>query len=319
MFWQNLESDETCSAVLAESDVTRHAAVMVREVVELLDCRPGKNFLDLTAGGGGHASEILRTTSPDGRILAADRDPQAVARARERLSPFGERASVVHASFRDLDETVRARGSVRWDGALLDCGVSSDQLDAAQRGFSFRADGPLDMRMDPTRGFTAEEWLRSAQESEVADALFRYGEERHSRRIARAIVAARGRGGLRSTAELAELIRRAVPSGARYGRIHPATRSFQAIRIVVNDELGQLEHALGVLPRLLPAGARIAVVSFHSLEDRAVKEAFRALHAGGRAAILTKKPLTPSETETATNPRSRSAKLRALELLGGAA
>ncbi|MFH1018032.1 MAG: 16S rRNA (cytosine(1402)-N(4))-methyltransferase RsmH [Pseudomonadota bacterium] len=319
MFWQNLESDEKCSSVLSRFGMNRHTPVLVREVVEYLACGPGKSFLDLTAGEGGHGEAVLRATAPDGTWIGTDRDPQAIRNAGEHLSPFGSRVRLEHATFSEALDRIVPQAAKDLNGALIDCGVSSVQLEDAARGFSFAQDGPLDMRMDPSSGVTAREWLHRATEREIADAVFRYGEERFSRRIARRIALARKEGRLSTTGDLARAVVGALPPGERHKKIHPATRAFQAVRIAVNDELAQLEYAVARLIEVLPAGARLVVISFHSLEDRIAKTLFQKAQKEGAGRILTRKPVVASPEEVDRNPRARSAKLRALEILGGRA
>ena len=285
---------------------------MVAEVVEHLEPGRGGVFVDCTVGLGGHARALLEAGAS--RLIGLDRDPAAVAAAREALSGFGDRVDVVHADYRRIAAVLDERGVAKVDGVLADLGVSSMQLDAPGRGFSFRQDDPLDMRMDTTAGPTAAEALRDVDERTLADVIYEFGEERHSRRVARAIVAARERGSIETTGQLAEIVRRAI-SRKGYTRIDPATRTFQAIRIWVNRELEGLDSFLGAAARRLADGGRMAVITFHSLEDRIVKHTLRALaaeHAGLR--IRTKRPLVPSEAEIGRNPRARSAKLRAVEM-----
>jgi 16S rRNA (cytosine1402-N4)-methyltransferase len=292
---------------------------MVEEVVRLLDCAPGKNYLDLTVGGGGHADAILRATAPEGVLVGSDRDTEVLSRAGERLQSFKKRVRLLYGSLQGAREVVRASGLSRIDGALIDCGVSSFQIDDSERGFSFQRSGPLDMRMDRSAARSAAEWIARVTVEDLADALFEYGEERYSRRIARAIVTARKQKKIETTVELAAIVRSAVPRGARAGEIDPATRTFQAIRIAVNEELKELERGLSALLEVLPAGARLVVISFHSLEDRIVKVSFRnaAKENGGR--VLTPKPLRPTDAEVSRNPRARSARVRALEIGGASA
>jgi 16S rRNA (cytosine1402-N4)-methyltransferase len=285
-----------------------HVPVLLEEALQLLGVHPGGVYLDGTLGLGGHAAEILRRTGPEGRVIGFDKDAETLARAREALRPFGERVRLVHADFR---QAPRALGGERVDGILLDLGVSSLQLDQAERGFSFRAEGPLDMRMDRSQGPTAADLVNRLPESELADLIYRYGEERASRRIARAIVAARQRKHLATTAELAAVVRRAAGRSRRPG-LDPATRTFQALRIAVNQELEGLEETLSELAACLRPRGRLVVIAFHSLEDRAVKQTFRTLAGGGSYALLTRKPVRPSPEETRSNPRARSARLRAL-------
>jgi len=280
--------------------------VLLAESLELLAVRPGGLYVDGTLGLGGHAAEVLRRSAPDGRLLGVDKDGETLERAMARLAPFGPRVRFARADFREIPELL---GGARADGILLDLGVSSVQLDTADRGFSFQADGPLDMRMDRTRGETAAEVVNRTRERDLADLIFRFGEERGSRRIARAITRARERGPIRTTAELAEVVRRAAPRG-RPG-LHPATRTFQALRIRVNRELEGLSPALGALAECLAPGGRLVVIAFHSLEDREVKHTFRDLATRGFR-LLTKKPIRPGAEELRLNPRARSARLRAV-------
>jgi 16S rRNA (cytosine1402-N4)-methyltransferase len=291
-----------------------HESVMVAETVEALAPARGGLFLDCTVGSGGHAVALLRAGAS--RLIGLDRDPEALARAAETLAPFADRVELVHSDYRDAPAVLARRGIAAVDGALADLGVSSMQLDEAGRGFSFRRDEPLDMRMDRSQGPTAADVLRDVEEGELADVIFQFGEERFSRRVARAIVAARRAGPVTTTGRLAEIVRRAIPSRGRQ-RIDPATRTFQALRIWVNRELDGLDTFLENMVRLLSVGRRFAVISFHSLEDRIVKHTFRALvgGTGGGLRLLTKRPVQPSDAEIARNPRSRSAKLRAIERL----
>jgi 16S rRNA (cytosine1402-N4)-methyltransferase len=290
-----------------------HEPVMVTEVLDVLLPSRGGLFVDCTAGLGGHTRALLEAGASE--VIALDRDPAALAIAHEALAPFGGRVSLVHADYRDLPRVLEARGIAEVDGALADLGVSSMQLDTEGRGFSFRRDEPLDMRMDQTTGPTAADRLRDADEEELANVIFQFGEERYSRRVARAIVVARREAPITRTGQLASIVRRAIPHRG-YQRIDPATRTFQALRIWVNQELEGLDTFLAAAAERLRRGARLAVITFHSLEDRVVKHVFRALQRAGDAArILTKRPLVPSEAEVARNPRARSAKLRAIERL----
>jgi 16S rRNA (cytosine1402-N4)-methyltransferase len=264
-------------------------------------------------GGGGHAEALLAASAPDGTLLGVDRDGEALAVAAERLRPFGARARLAQGDYRDLAALARAAGLGPFDGILLDLGVSSLQLDDAARGFSFGREGPLDMRMDRGgRGLTAGDLLHRLPPHALEGILREYGEERWARRIARALVAARARAPMATTTQLADLVARAIPRRAWPPRIHPATRTFQALRIAVNRELEGLEEALEGAASLLAPGGRLAVISFHSLEDRAVKTAFRRLAAERGLALLTRRPVTPATGEVAANPRARSAKLRAI-------
>jgi 16S rRNA (cytosine1402-N4)-methyltransferase len=276
----------------------------------LLAVRPGGLYVDGTVGLGGHAREILMRSAPDGRVVGIDRDAETLERARERLALFGGRVRLVHGDYRELPEIL---GGQRPDGVLLDLGVSSAQLDDPERGFSFQAEGPLDMRMDRSRGESARDVVNRMPEDELADVIYRFGEERASRRIARAIAEARRRGPISTTTDLAAIVRRAARRPGR-SRLDTATRSFQAIRIHVNREIVGLGDALGAIAACLALGGRMAVIAFHSLEDREVKLRFRSL-AGEGFRLLTKKPVRPGEAEVGRNPRARSARLRAIERL----
>ncbi|MEO6214039.1 MAG: 16S rRNA (cytosine(1402)-N(4))-methyltransferase RsmH [Vicinamibacterales bacterium] len=291
----------------------RHEPVMVPEVVSLLAAGRGGLFVDCTTGLGGHSAALLEHGA--GRLLGLDRDEQALQLSRERLASFGDRVELVHADYRDLPRVLDERGIAAVSGILADLGVSSMQLDSEGRGFSFRRDEPLDMRMDRSQGPTAADLIASAGETELANVIFEFGEERHSRRVARYIVSARTSEPIATTGALADIVRRAVPSRG-YQRIDPATRTFQALRIWVNRELEGLDAFLAHATHRLLAGARLAVITFHSLEDRIVKHTFRALAAAGDALqVITRKPLIAGDEELARNPRARSAKLRAIERL----
>ena len=288
-----------------------HEPVMVPQVLDLLAPARGGVFVDCTVGLGGHSRALLEAGAS--RIVGLDRDEAALAIATDVLAAFRNRVELVHADYRDLDRVLEERGISGVDGALADLGVSSMQLDEAGRGFSFRRDEPLDRRMDQSRGATAAALLHQAHEEDIADAIFRFGEERFSRRVARAIVNARGEAPIETTGRLAAIVRRAVPHRG-HQRIDPATRTFQALRFWVNRELEGLDEFLARATERLLAGARLAVITFHSLEDRIVKHAFRALAApDGALRVVTKRPLTPADDEVARNPRARSAKLRAIE------
>jgi len=304
-----------------------HVPVLYQEVLTALQVKGGGCYIDATLGGGGHSAGILAASSPNGRLLGLDRDPVAVARARDRLVAFGERAVLVASSFERLVEVARSREFEPVDGILFDLGLSSLQLSDPSRGFAFILDGPLDMRFNRDGGGpTAEELVNNLSPEELVDILFRYGEEQHARRIVRAIVDARP---LHSTMELAAVIERVV---RRRCRLHPATRTFQALRIAVNDELTAIERALPQAVELLSAGGRLAVISFHSLEDRLVKRFFQresrdcicppevpACICGHRATLrlVSRKPIYPGTDEVAVNPRSRSARLRVAERIAG--
>ncbi|HEY3886732.1 MAG TPA: 16S rRNA (cytosine(1402)-N(4))-methyltransferase RsmH [Vicinamibacterales bacterium] len=290
-----------------------HEPVMVPDVIGLLAPAHGGLFVDCTVGLGGHSRALLEAGAE--RVLGLDRDPAALAAAAEALAPFAPRVELVHADYRELDRVLDERGIARVAGALADLGVSSMQLDSEGRGFSFRRDEPLDMRMDRTAGPTAADLLRDVDERELADVIFRFGEERFSRRVARAIVGARREEPIATTGRLAAIVRRAVPHRGRQ-RIDPATRTFQALRIWVNRELDGLAEFLASAAARLLARARLAVITFHSLEDRIVKHAFRAFAAEDAAVgVLTRRPVVPADAEVARNPRARSAKLRAIERL----
>jgi 16S rRNA (cytosine1402-N4)-methyltransferase len=286
---------------------------------------PGDHVIDATLGGGGHAIGLLEATAPDGRLLGLDRDPEALSRVRELLAPYRHRTHVVHGSFRELKAVARECRFPPAGGALLDLGVSSYQLASPARGFSFFKEGPLDMRFDPTQRLTAADLVNDLPVEELANILYRFGEEKQSRRIARAIVAARP---IRTTRQLAEVIGLAV--GGRRQRIHPATKSFQALRIAVNDELSALTEALPQALELLRPEGRLAVISFHSLEDRLVKRFFRqeardcvcppeqpvcTCDHRRTLRIITRRPVRPDQQEIAQNPRARSARLRVAEKL----
>lgn len=294
---------------------TGHIPVLLQETLEWLVPAPGETFLDGTTGAGGHAADIAARIGPRGLLVCADADPSMLGIADARLSAFPW-VRLVHADFADLDALRETAGGRTFDGALLDLGISSLQLDDPERGFSFRAEGPLDMRRDPDGGEpTAAELLRDMREKDLADLFYRFGEERFSRRIARAVVERRKRDPIRTTTGLAELVSTAIPRRAWPRDIHPATRVFQALRIAVNRELSSLEAFLDAIPRHLSPGGRVAVISFHSLEDRMVKTAFRRPapgpgDEGPTLERLTRKPVVPSEREARENPRARSAKLR---------
>jgi 16S rRNA (cytosine1402-N4)-methyltransferase len=284
-----------------------HVSVLVAETLELLAVRPGGLWVDGTIGLGGHAAAILRASAPDGRLLGLDKDGETLERARATLGPFAGRLRLEQADFREIPQRLSGEAP---DGILLDLGISSAQLDDPARGFSFQAEGPLDMRMDRTSPTTAGDLVNGMRERELADLIYEYGEEPASRRIARAIARVREQQEIRTTSELAEIVRRSARRSRRPG-LHPATRTFQALRIRVNRELERLPEAVEAAARTLAPGGRIAVIAFHSLEDRAVKESFRALDRHGFR-TLTRKPLRPGDDETRRNPRSRSARLRAL-------
>jgi 16S rRNA (cytosine1402-N4)-methyltransferase len=294
--------------------LTAHVPVLTDAVLHYLRPERGGLFVDCTVGLGGHASALLRAGAT--RVIGLDRDTEALSVARSTLAPWGDRVELVHADYRSLDEVLERRNIESIDGALADLGVSSLQLDAEGRGFSFQRDEPLDMRMDKTQGETAAQIVARASEADLADAIYAYGEERFSRRIARSIVNARVEEPIATTGRLAGIVRRSVPRRG-YTRIDPATRTFQALRIWVNHELDGLDRFIEMAVRRLRAGARLVVISFHSLEDRIVKHTLRALQQrrgpSSTVTVLTKKPVVAGDAELETNPRARSAKLRAAE------
>jgi 16S rRNA (cytosine1402-N4)-methyltransferase len=309
-----------------------HIPVLQDEVLSGLRVRPGALYIDATVGAAGHAASILRASAPDGQLLGLDADPEAISFARKALDPFGDRTSLRVANFRHLQAVAQDSGFPAVDGVLMDLGLSSRQLADARRGFAFSQTGPLDMRMNPGQGPTAADLVNHLPEAELADLLWRYGEERSSRRIARAIVAARP---VTTTTELADLVSRAIGHRGRKGerrqtRIHPATQTFQALRIAVNAELEALTEALPQARDLLRPGGRLAIISFHSLEDRLVKRFYRqeardcicppelplcVCDHRATVQIISGKPVRPTADEIARNPRSRSARLRIAERL----
>ena len=311
--------------------MTGHVPVLVREVVDALQPAGGGRYLDGTFGGGGYTTALL--DKADCQVIALDRDPDAIAAGQALAARYPSRLLLIEGRFGDMLELLQAEGVQEVDGVALDLGVSSMQFDQPERGFSFRASGPLDMRMEK-RGSSAADIVNEADEAELADIFWRYGEERRSRRVAHAIVEQRKLKRIETTGELAEIVRRAVGPSAK-DESDPATRAFQALRIAVNDELGELERGLAAAEQVLAPGGRLAVVAFHSLEDRAVKEFVRARsgrtpapsrHAPPRAAEraatlrdVTRKPVLPSAAEVAANPRARSARLRVAEKIAGTA
>ena len=302
---------------------TRHIPVLVEEVMTLLRCEPGRTYVDATLGGGGHALEILRRTAPSGILIGLDWDGEAISEARKVLTPFGERVKIFRENFIHLPDLLREMKIEQVDGILLDLGLSSLQLEKEERGFSFRGEGPLDMRMDQRLDQTASYLANRLSADELKDILHKYGEERWAKRIAKAIVQERERGSIETTQRLRTITHHAIPRRFHPRKIDPATKTFQAFRIKVNDELENLRKILETGWKLLGKGGRMCIISFHSLEDRMVKETFRKLE--GRRAygssqeavmhVLTKKPIMPSEEERRGNPRSRSAKLRCAERL----
>lgn len=309
-----------------------HVPVMVDQVVEILQPAQGQTFVDCTVGGGGHAEALLSRLLPGGRLIGIDRDPRTLETARRNLAPYGDAAVLVQGNFRDLAAILARHGVARVHGILFDLGVSSFQLDEAERGFTYRTDAPLDMRMDPRDPVTAADLVNRLSAPELARIIREYGEERWAGRIAAAIVEARARQPFVTTGQLAEAVKEAIPAAARRRGPHPARRTFQALRIAVNDELGALREGLVAAVDALLPGGRVAVISFHSLEDRIVKHHFAdeargctcppgvaACQCGGspKIKILTRKPVLPEEAEVRANPRARSAKLRAAERVLG--
>ena len=291
---------------------------MLAEVIAYLKCEPGGTYVDATVGRGGHSREILQRSSPTGKLIGLEWDEEAMDRVREKLAPFGNRVELRRENFKNLGRVLDLMAIRRVDGILADLGLSSEQLEDRERGFSFRWEAPLDMRMSRETKRTARDLLADLSEKEITGILRDYGEERWAGRIARAIVRRRGLRPIRSTGELVETILRCVPS--RRGRIHPATRSFQALRIAVNDELNNLAQFLLQCEDRLNPGGRLGVISFHSLEDRIVKNQFRRWARGDGERppafrLLTPKPVAPSRQEVGANPRARSAKLRVIERL----
>lgn len=314
-----------------DGEASVHISVLLTEVIAALSPRPGGRYLDATFGGGGHTRAILAAIAPGGRVLALDADPAAIERARSLQRAYGASLRTVVANFATLESHVTRAGMAPLDGALFDLGLSSDELASAERGFSFRTPGPLDMRFGPGADRTAADLVNDSSEEELANILYEFGEERHGRRIARAIVTARATTRFETTTQLARVVSEALPSSrADAQRIHPATRTFQALRIAVNRELDVLREALGAVVGLLTPGGRLAVIAFHSLEDRIVKQ-FIQLEARGcicpprvpvcacghvpRLRTIAKKPIRPSAEEIEHNPRARSAVLRVAERL----
>jgi len=284
--------------------MAQHYPVLLAETLEYLAIRPDGKYLDCTAGLGGHTAAIAARLTGGGKLISNDRDPESLEMAKRNAAEFADRIEFQHAQFSELKQLPLTG----LDGLVADLGVSRFQLTDPERGFSFQSDGPLDMRMDQTRGATAADLVNHCAEKAIADWLYQFGEERRARKIARAIVRARP---IRSTLHLAGVVERAVP---RTGPLHPATRTFQALRMVVNREPEELDALLEAAPQMVRPGGHIVIISFHSGEDRRVKESFRALARLGEGLILTKKPVVPSEQEVRKNPPSRSAKLRALEM-----
>ena len=292
-----------------------HTPVMLREVLEYLDLKPGKIIVDATLGTAGHSENILERILPGGGLIGIDRDEESLLIARERLSKFGSAAKFIHGNFVDLDTLLENLKISKIDGALFDLGISTIQLQDSGRGFSFQNEGPLDMRMDKDSYVSAYDLVNNLNEEELSTLLWNFGEERWHSRIARILVQEREKHPIATTLELADIVSRSIPSRYRHRhyRIHPATRTFQAVRIAVNRELEILEAAVNKAIAILNKKARICVISFHSLEDRVIKFAFRKAEADGLINIITPKPLTPAQSEVVANPASRSSKLRVAE------
>ncbi len=303
------------SGVANEEPRIPHLPVLVEEVIALLKCGPGKTYVDATLGGGGHAYEILSRTGPDGILIGVEWDEEAIIEAKKILLPFGDRVKIYRENFICLPELLTVLKQEEVDGLLLDLGLSTIQLERGERGFSFQKEGPLDMRMDQRRGFTAGELVNQLPEKELEDLLLEYGEESWAKRIAKAIVRERSLSPILTTQALRRIVHQAIPKRFHSRKIDPATKTFQALRIRVNDELENLKKILETGWRFLKKGGRICVISFHSLEDRLVKEAFRTLEREGALKQITRKPIFPSLIEKQKNPRSRSARLRCAERL----
>jgi len=292
-----------------------HNPVLAKEIVGFLSLVPGQIIVDATMGGAGHSEQILQKITPGGMLIGIDRDEETLRLASERLRPFEGSFKLINKNFKYLKEILKDIGVGKANGIIFDLGISSIQMESWQRGFSIKSDGPLDMRMDRSQSVTAKSLINRLREDELSEIIRDYGEERFHRRIAKRIVEERAHKEISTTAELSEVVLRSLPYSHNKYKIHPATRTFQAIRIKVNDELGSIKEALNALPDCLEKGARACVISFHSLEDRIAKNTFKEFKAQGLFDILTKKPVMADENEVITNPRSRSAKLRAGERL----
>lgn len=306
----------------------RHIPVLLKVAVDLLQCKSGGIYVDCTLGAGGHAEEILKWSAPDGILIGMDQDENILKIAQERLREYKERVRLVHGNFSDIKEIVKSEGVEMVDGILFDLGVSSYQLDDKERGFSFMYDAPLDMRMNKKAKTTAADIVNSASERELSEIIFKYGEERFAKRIAASIVREREKSPISATLRLSDIVIRAIPKRFQPSRIHPATKTFQALRIAVNDELNVLEKGITDAVSILKPNGRLCAISFHSLEDRIVKKGFQRMEKGcicppripvcqcgimPSIKIITRRPITSGDEEIQTNPRARSAKLRAAE------
>jgi len=298
---------------LRQVDNLLHKPVMLKEALDYLKVSPGKVIVDATVGTAGHALHIIRDIQPQGALIGIDQDEDSLSIARQRLSDFRDSVTLVHANFKDLDTVLKGLNIKKVDGILFDLGISSFQLENPERGFSFQQEGPLDMRLDRSTYISAYDLLNNLNEDEISAILFRFGEERWHNRIAHRLIEERQRHPISTTSELAGIVMKSMPARYRYHRIHPATRTFQAVRIAVNRELESLELAIGKTFDLLNKNGRLCVISFHSLEDRIVKLSFKKAAAEGKINIITPKPLASSQEEQKTNPSCRSAKLRVAE------
>ena len=290
-----------------------HRPVLMKEVMHFLNPSPGKVIIDATVGGGGHAEEIARRISPGGILIGIDKDSESLKIVSERLKVKDIDLKLINRDFRKIKQIVDELNIGEVDGILCDLGISSIQMETAERGFSIKNNGPLDMRMDRKQEIMAREIINNFTESELSSLIKDLGEDRFAKRIARGIVNSRRKKKIESTSELANIVLRSIPYSKKKWHIHPATRTFQALRIIVNDELGAIEDALMDMPAILKKGGRVCMLSFHSLEDRIVKTMFRNFKSEGVFSILTKKPVRPGEDEVLVNPRARSVKLRAAE------
>jgi 16S rRNA (cytosine1402-N4)-methyltransferase len=291
-----------------------HIPVMKNEVLELLAPTSNQNFLDCTIGGGGHSRAILEKTGPAGKIWGIDRDPYALKRAGANLKEFESRVQFIHGKFSEIDSLVSDEIVKQLNGVLIDCGVSSFQLDDEQRGFSFRYDAPLDMRMNPKDSMSAMDFLYQASENEIAEVIYKLGEERNSRKIARNIVNARNEAKLNTTFDLVDAVTKSFPPRS-YWKINPATKTFQAIRMKINSELEEIHQGILALIKRMPGGSKLVVITFHSLEDRLVKHLFKKASLEKRGKLINKKPFAATREESKHNSRARSAKVRGIEIL----